>query len=195
MRCLRVSNCFRVALLGAGLALIASQSAVAATGQMGGMDMGGGAKKPMASPPATATVNFGGQQVVIKYNTPSMRGRKIMGGLVPYGQVWRTGANPATTLITPVPLHIGALLVPAGTYTIYSLPDPKEWKLIVNKQTGQWGTEYTQGMDLGRVPMKGKTLDRPQEVMSISFDGTKGNETELHVRWENTDEFVKVTTP
>ncbi len=91
MRCLRVSNGFRVALLGAGLALIASQSAVAATGQMGGMDMGGGSKKPMASPPATATVNFGGQQVVIKYNTPSMRGRKVMGGLVPYGQVWRTG--------------------------------------------------------------------------------------------------------
>jgi hypothetical protein len=151
--------------------------------------------KPLLSPPAVATVNFGGQEVTIKYNTPHMRGRKIMGGLVPYGQVWRTGANPATTLITPVSLHIGSLLVPAGTYTIYTLPSAGEWKLIVNKQTGQWGTVYNEPMDLGRVPMKSKTLAAPQEVMSISFDKTKKDSTELHVRWETTDEYVKVTTP
>ena len=192
MGCCRIAASFRVALLGAGLAFVASQSGLA---QMGGMDMGPKTGEAMPSPPATATVNFGGQEVKIKYNTPHMRGRAIMGGLVPYGEVWRTGANPATTLITPVPLHIGTLLVPAGTYTIYTLPNAGEWKLIVNKQTGQWGTEYKQEMDLGRVAMKGKEIKTPQEVMSISFDETKGNETELHVRWEKTDEYVKVTTP
>ena len=81
-----------------------------------------------------------------------MRGRKIMGGLVPYGKVWRTGANPATTLITKANLKIGTLDVPAGTYTIYTLPNEDQWLLIVNKQTGQWGTVYHEDQDLGRTP-------------------------------------------
>ena len=161
---------------------------------MSGMQMApaqsGTGAKPMASPAATATGSFGGQEVLIEYHSPSTRGRVIMGGLVPYGEVWRTGANEATTLITPVPLHIGALLVPAGTYTIYTLPSADTWQLIVNKETGQWGTVYHQAMDLGRVAMKHKKLETPQEVMSISFEGG-----ELHIRWETTDEYVKVTTP
>jgi len=177
-------------------AACSAQATTPPSENMSGMQMAPpSAAKPLLSPPATATVDFHGQQVIIKYNSPSMRGRKIMGGLVPWGQVWRTGANPATTLITPIPLHIGLLLVPAGTYTIYTLPDEKEWKLIVNKETGQWGTVYHQAMDLGRVPMKGKKLKEPQEVMSISFDDTKADSTELHIRWEDTDEYVKVTTP
>ena len=159
------------------------------------MQMGGGSSKNMPSPPATATVTLAGQTLTLKYNTPHMRGREIFGGLVPYGEVWRTGANPATTLITPVSLHIGSLLVPAGTYTIYSLPGRDKWMLIINEQIGQWGTEYHQEQDLGRVEMKGHTLDSAQEVMSLSFDDIKRDSAELHIRWARTDESVKITTP
>jgi len=152
--------------------------------------------KPMLSPPATATATLAGQTVTIKYNTPSLRGRHLGGPeIVPWGKVWRTGANPATTLITPIPLHIGTLSVPAGTYTIYTLPTATTWMLIVNKQTGQWGTEYHQEQDLGRTEMKAHKLPSSQEVMSISFENVKKDSAELHVRWETMDESVKVTTP
>ncbi|MDE3106196.1 MAG: DUF2911 domain-containing protein [Acidobacteriota bacterium] len=150
------------------------------------------AGKPL-SPPASATVSLSGQEVSICYSAPSMRGRTIMGGLVPYGEVWRTGANAATTLVTKADLTIGGLAVPAGTYTLYSLPSADKWLLIVNKQTGQWGTVYNQAQDLGRIPMVHRDLRPTQELMSISFENTHGNATELHVRWENTDEYVKVT--
>jgi Protein of unknown function (DUF2911) len=150
----------------------------------------------MPSPPATATVTLAGANIAIKYHTPHLRGRHLGGAeIVPWNQVWRTGANPATTLITPVPLHIGNLLVPAGTYTIYTLPTATKWMLIVNKQTGQWGTEYHMEQDLGRVEMKSKTLPSSQEVMSISFDDIKRDSAELHIRWETTDEYIKVSTP
>jgi Protein of unknown function (DUF2911) len=150
---------------------------------------------PMPSPPATADVSVAGGTIHIAYNTPHMRGRKIMGDLVPYGQVWRTGANPATTIVTSAPLKFGTLLVPAGTHTLYSLPSQTTWQLILNKQTGQWGTEYKPEMDLGRVPMKSKAMSSPQEVMSLSFENTTATSTELHIRWETTDEYVTITKP
>ncbi len=150
---------------------------------------------PLPSPAATATVTVAGGTIDIHYNTPHMRGRKIMGGLVPYGQVWRTGANPATTLITSVPLKFGDVLVPAGTHTIYTWPTADEWKLIINNETGQWGTEYKPEMDLGRTVMKSKPMSAPQEVMSISFENTTATSTELHVRWETTDRYVTITKP
>ena len=152
------------------------------------------AQKPIASPAATAETTLAGKTVTIKYNSPAMRGRKIMGDLVPFGQVWRTGANPATTLVTATDLKIGTLDVPAGTYTIYSLPAAPgtPWQLIINKQTGQWGTEYHQEQDLGRTPMQASSLAAPQESMTINFEKTKKNSTELHVKWENTDEWVKI---
>ncbi|MGI8772030.1 MAG: DUF2911 domain-containing protein [Acidobacteriaceae bacterium] len=155
--------------------------------------MGGGeAKKPLASPPAKAEVQLGGKDVSIMYNSPSMKGRKIFGGLVPYDKVWRTGANPATTFKTAADLKVGTATVPAGTYTLYTLPSEGTWKLIINKQTGQWGTKYDQAQDLARVDMQKKTLSTPQEQMSITFDNTQGNSTELHVKWDTTDVWVPV---
>ncbi len=150
-------------------------------------------EKPLLSPPATAHATLGTATLSITYNAPSMRGRKIMGGLVPYGHIWRTGANPATTLTTSADLKFGTLLVPAGTHTIYSYPSEKQWLLIINKQTGQWGTEYNINEDLGRIPMQSKPMTTPQEVMSISFENTTANSTELHIRWETTDRFVTIT--
>lgn len=150
--------------------------------------------KPLASPAATAEVSLNGKDLKITYNRPSMRGRKIMGGLVPYGEVWRTGANPATTLTTTADLKIGTLTVPAGTYTIFTLPNPGQWLFIVSKKTGEWGIPYPEGNDLGRTPMtSAAALPESQERMSISFENTKGNTTELHVKWDKTDEYVTVT--
>jgi hypothetical protein len=150
--------------------------------------------KPLASPAAQAEVTLNGKAVTIHYNSPRMRGRKIMGDLVPWGKVWRTGANPATSFVTDVDLMIGDLHVPAGKYTLYTLPAAPgtPWQLIINKQTGQWGTVYNQDQDLGRTPMRHATLPSPQEDMSISFEHTTKNSTELHVRWETTDEWVKI---
>jgi hypothetical protein len=178
--------------LAACCTLLTTASFALPTGQMGDMKMAAPATKALPSPAATANVTLNGKSVVIHYNSPRMKGRKIMGGVVPYGQVWRTGANPATTLITATSLKIGTLTVPAGTYTIYTLPNADQWLLIVNKQTGQWGTEYTQAQDLGRTPMQHKTLSAPQENMSISFEHSQGSSTELHVKWETTDEYVTV---
>jgi hypothetical protein len=166
--------------------------ATSAIAQMGGMKM----DKPGAapSPDAAATVALSGKTLTIKYSAPSIRGRKIMGGLVPYGEVWRTGANPATTLVTPVSLKVGTLSVPAGTYTLFTLPsDSQPWMFIVSKKTGEWGIPYPEGNDLGRAPMKGGTLPASQEVMSISFENTHGSSTELHVRWDKSDQSIAIT--
>jgi len=153
-----------------------------------------GAQKPPASPPAQADVTLAGKAISVKYSSPQMRGRKIMGGLVPYGEVWRTGANSATTIVTPVDLMIGSLHVPAGTYTLFTLPAADHaWQFIVSKKTGEWGIPYPEGNDLGRTEMKGGKLPAPQEGMSITFEHTTGNSTELHVKWETTDEWVKIS--
>lgn len=149
-------------------------------------------KKPL-SPPEKASITLNGKAVTIDYGAPSARGRKIFGGLVPYDHWWRTGANPATTLKTETNLKIGDLSVPAGTYTVYSLPSAGTWKLIINKQNGQWGTKYDEKQDLGRTDMqKGPPPSSPVETFQIKFENTSGAKTELHLVWENTDVYVPV---
>ncbi len=146
-----------------------------------------------ASPPGEATLKFDdGKTVSIQYSRPSMRGRKIFGELVPYGEVWRTGANAATSLKTDVALNIGGANVPAGSYTLYSLPGASGWKLIINKQTGQWGTEYRQSQDLARVDMKVSQSSSPREQFTISFDQTGGNSALLKLAWDTTVAGVDV---
>jgi hypothetical protein len=151
-------------------------------------------KQSRPSPPAQAKVEFGSKTVTIDYGAPSMRGRKIFGGLVPYDHWWRTGANEATTLKTDINLKIGNLGVPAGTYTLFTIPEEKGWTLIVNKQTGQWGTKYDQTQDLGRVKMsEGVIPSSPVETFKIQFEHTKDLATELHLQWETTNVYVGVT--
>ncbi len=150
------------------------------------------AQEGKPSPNATADVTLGGKKITITYNQPSARGRKIMGGLVPYGKVWRTGANEATTLTTPVDLMIGGKAVPAGQYTLYSLPGENSWKLIINKQTGQWGTEYDESQDLARVDMKLSQLSSPVEQFLISWTVKSESEADLTMAWEKTRVVVPV---
>jgi hypothetical protein len=146
------------------------------------------AQQQPASPPGTANFTFAdGKNITITYSRPSVKGRKIFGGLVPYGQVWRTGANAATTLKTDADLTIGGKSVPAGTYTLYTIPEEKKWTLIINKQTGQWGTAYDEKQDLGRVEMK---LSKPAagmvEQFTIGFDQTGNTAAVLKLEWADT---------
>lgn len=149
-------------------------------------------KQPL-SPPAQATLAFAdGKTVTIDYSRPSMRNRKIFGGLVPYDQVWRTGANAATSLKTDADLNIGGTTVPAGSYTIYTIPGENHWTLIINKQTGQWGTRYSVGQDLARIAMKVTQRSSGLEIFTISFDKTGADSAVLKLEWENTIASVDV---
>lgn len=142
------------------------------------------------SPPARTSVTVGGKKLTIAYSSPSIRGRKIMGGLVPYGSWWRTGADNATTLQTDADVDFGGLKVPKGTYTIYTLPGATEWQLIVNKQTGQWGTEYNQRQDLGRVKMNVTQTPALVDSFKIDLSSTGGNKGLLKMSWERTEVSV-----
>jgi Protein of unknown function (DUF2911) len=144
------------------------------------------------SPAGTAEVTLKGQTISIHYSRPSMRGRKIMGELVPFGQVWRTGANDATELTTPVDLTVGGANVPAGKYSLYSLVGEHDWKLIVNKQTGQSGTEYHADQDLVRVDMRAGKTSASVEQFTISWNKTGEAAADLIFEWESTRVSVSV---
>ena len=140
------------------------------------------------SPPAQAQCKFqDSKTVTVDYSSPRMRGRKIFGGLVPYGQVWRTGANEATTFVTTADLIVSGKEVPAGSYTIFTIPNPDQWTLIINKKTGEWGIPYKYEADeQTRAILTVLPLGSPVENLSISFDQRTGG-CVLRVRWENTD--------
>ncbi len=146
----------------------------------------------LPSPGRTADVTLGAAKIDINYGAPHARGRKIMGGLVPYTTWWRTGANEATSFETTGDTTVGTLHVPAGKYTLVTLPSAGTWQLVICKHTGQWGTERFAADDLGKTPMTKAVLAPPQEQMSIAFEKTAGTETQLHIRWETTDVWVPV---
>lgn len=138
------------------------------------------------SPRDTARAVLSGSEVFIDYGRPSMRGRTIMGDLVPYGQVWRTGANAATHLHTEADLEIGGTRVPRGTYTLYTLPAEDRWLLIINRQTGQWGTQYDPAQDLARIPLRRSQTAAPVEQFTIDFVPTGAASADLAMEWERT---------
>ncbi|HEX7150368.1 MAG TPA: DUF2911 domain-containing protein [Thermoanaerobaculia bacterium] len=148
-------------------------------------------KKPL-SPATKAEAKIGGKNITIDYSAPSKRGRVIMGDLVPYGQVWRTGANAATKLTTEADLMIGSLHVPAGTYSLYTIPGEKEWTLIVNKKYGMSGSQYDEAQDLGRVKMTVAPVKNTAETFAIDLKPGKGKNATLSLTWENTTASVPV---
>jgi hypothetical protein len=145
------------------------------------------------SPATEASATIAGKKIQIKYSSPRMRGRKIIGGLVPLNQVWRTGADSATTMSTEANLQIGDLKVPKGNYTIFTVPGANEWTLIINKELGQWGLDYHQRLDFGRTKMTVKTLPSPVENFTIEVKSTGGNNGMLTMTWEKTQASVPVT--
>ncbi|HTZ58112.1 MAG TPA: DUF2911 domain-containing protein [Acidobacteriaceae bacterium] len=151
------------------------------------------------SPPEVATGKIGAATLTIKYCAPSVRGRKIFGegGRVmqdPTAPIWRAGANSATAFHTDANLQIGNLTVPKGDYTLYvNVKDPDAWELIINKQTGQWGTEYDASQDLGRVKMQMSKPPAPIEVLKYTISGMGGNKGTIRLEWEKHIATVDVT--
>jgi hypothetical protein len=138
------------------------------------------------SPRDSSEITLDGKQISVNYGSPSMRGRKIMGGVVPYGKIWRTGANAATSFTTQADLAIGNVKIPRGSYTLYSIPSSKRWKLIINKQTGQWGTVYNKKLDLARIAMKRKILAGKVERFTITLERTGDTSGKIILSWEKT---------
>ena len=149
-------------------------------------------KSKRPSPPGTTECTINGKKVTIDYSRPFLKGRNVGKELAPYGKVWRTGANEATTLTTAIDLDIGGAKVPAGTYTLYTLPSAGTWKLIINKQTGQWGTEYHEDQDLARVDMKKQEIVVPVEQFTIALDQDSNDSADLNMEWEKTRVFVTI---
>lgn len=122
-----------------------------------------------------------------------MKGRKIYGDLVPLGEVWRTGANEATTFVNSADVNVGGTTVPAGTYTLFTVPNNDQWKLIINKKTGEWGIPYKYESDeLARVDMKVSKLPSPVEDFKISYAKSGGGCT-LQIDWERTRASVDIS--
>jgi hypothetical protein len=151
----------------------------------------GGAK---ASPPASAACDLGGGKTIkTDYSSPRMKGRKIYGGLVPYGEVWRTGANEATTFVTSADVVVGGKTIPAGSYTLFTVPTADKWTLIINKKTGEWGIPYKYESDeLVRVEMKVSKLPSPVENFTLVYDKSAGGCT-LRLDWETTRASVDIS--
>jgi hypothetical protein len=151
------------------------------------------AQRAPASPRDSVKATIAGATVSLNYGRPSKRGRDIFGALVPWNTIWRTGANEATSFTTTRALSFGAVNVPAGTYTLYTLPSQDgKWLLVINKQTGQWGTEYSQAQDLARVPLTVTSLPAVVEQMELALTPS-GDGGELAMRWDRTKAAARFT--
>jgi hypothetical protein len=153
------------------------------------MHPGGG-----GSPHVRAEWTIDGANISIEYGRPYLKGRTLhQGDLVPYGQVWRTGADEATTLKTDKMMAFGNVHLAAGTYTLWTLPSAQGWQLIVNKQTGQSGTSYAAAQDLGRVAMTVARTAAPVEQLTISIDDTAQGGV-LRIEWGTVSVRAPFTT-
>ncbi len=148
--------------------------------------------RPQASPRDTVRASIGGAQILVDYGRPSKRGRVIFGELVPWGQVWRTGANQATHLRTDRDLAFGTTVVPAGTYTLYTIPRQDGWTLLVNAQTGQWGTTHDPARDLYRIAMRVGALAQAVEQFTIVV-APEGRGGVLRLQWDATEASIPFT--
>ena len=143
----------------------------------------GGAMGQM-SPPDTAKESINGAKVVVAYSRPYKRGRVIFGNIVPWNQVWRTGANAATMFTTDKDLVFGTTVVPAGKYTLWTVPTPTGAKLIFNSETGQWGTDYHADKDFVRVDLAGKKISPAVEQFVIGV-APRGQGGVISFTWDD----------
>ena len=150
-------------------------------------------KSKRPSPPATATFDLGGgKSVTVDYSSPRLKGRHVGGEVAPFGQVWRVGANESTTFVTTADVTVGGTSVPAGSYTIFAIPNKDKWTLIISKKTGEWGTDYPgPSNDLARVDMKVSALPSSVENFTISFEKSASG-ANLNLDWETTRASVAI---
>jgi hypothetical protein len=149
------------------------------------------APMPQLSPRDTIRTSIGGASFTITYSRPMKRGRVLFGETVPWGEVWRTGANEATHFRTDKDLIVGGTAVPAGTYTLWTIPRPEGWTLIINKQTGQWGTIYDPTQDLARVEMHDEAPLSLEEQFTISLEPTDAGGV-LRLKWDDREAWVPI---
>jgi hypothetical protein len=142
------------------------------------------------SPEATATLSHNGLDLKVVYCQPAKKGRAIFGGLLPYGQVWRTGANAATIFETNRDIKVAGQVLNAGKYSLWSIPGQTEWTIIFNRETGQWGTQYNASADVLRVKVPAGALAAPQEMFNIGLAGA-GTGVEMTLAWD----VVQVKVP
>lgn len=148
------------------------------------------------SPRDTTRATIGGAEILVDYSRPLARGRRVWGATgVLNDTLWRTGANAATQFRTSVPLTIGGRQVPAGTYTLWTLAVPGRYQLIINKQTGQWGTQYDRAQDLVRIPVQARPLSPPVEQFTIAIEPTGANAGVIRLQWDTQELTVPFTTP
>jgi len=149
---------------------------------------------PQASPPATLKQQVGITDIEVNYSRPSMKGRKVFGGLVPFGEVWRTGANSATKITFSTPVKFGGADVAAGTYELFTIPGEKEWTVIIHKNMSQWGSySYDAKNDVARVTAHVTTVPTTSETFWIGFNDLRDNSASLNFTWENTRVSVPIT--
>ncbi|MFN4284614.1 MAG: DUF2911 domain-containing protein [Lacibacter sp.] len=150
---------------------------------------------PQPSTAQTLKQNFGLGTIEISYSRPNMRGRKIFGDLVPYGKVWRTGANNATTITFSDEVIIGDVKVPAGKYGLLSIPDANEWTLIISKQTNVTApSAYKQDQDVVRIKTKPIALATPVETFTLQIANVSDTRCELHLMWDKTAVALPIST-
>jgi hypothetical protein len=141
--------------------------------------------RPRLSPHETSRAVVEGARISVTYGRPSVRGRKIFGSLVPYDRVWMPGADEATIFQTSAPLQFGEFKLPAGSYSLYTLPGANKWMLIINKMTGQFHTVYPEDQDLAKLPMTIERLTTPVEQLTIeAVPHAQGGA--LQLEWELT---------
>src|SRR5438874_369420 len=171
-----------------------ARDAVVALGGRAARGRAQGDQAARPSRPAQATFGLGGgKTITVDYSSPRVRGRKIFGEHEPYGKVWRAGANEATTFVTTTDLMVGGAHVPGGSYTIFAIPNPDKWTLIISKKTGEWGTDYPgPENDLARVDMKASKLPSLVENFTIAFDKTANGYT-MRMDWETTRASVDIS--
>lgn len=154
-----------------------------------------GLNTPQPSPTQTVKQNFGLSSIELSYSRPGVKGRKIFGDLVPYGNVWRTGANQATTLTFGDDVTIGGVKVKAGKYGLLTIPEKKSWTIIISKQTGVTSpADYKQDQDVVRVDAKTNATGDAIETFTIEFANVKPNTCDLEIKWDKTSVSLPIST-
>jgi tetratricopeptide (TPR) repeat protein len=152
-------------------------------------------KTPAPSPTQTIKQEFGISNVELTYSRPNIKGRKVFGDLVPYGKLWRTGANAATRIKFADDVKIGGTDVKAGEYVLYTIPTESEWEVVLNKGLSNWGIDgYKQEEDVARVKVKSAKLNESQETFTMQFVNVKPSSADLQIMWDKTAVNVPITT-
>ena len=150
---------------------------------------------PQASPSSKISQQFGLSVVTVDYSRPSAKGRKIFGELVPYGQIWRTGANSATQINFSTEVFISGQKVPAGTYALYAIPEKSYWTLVLSKNTELWGAiGYSPSDDQMRFQVETSKANKKYETFEIGFNNVTDNSVVASIKWENTQVEFKIGT-